>query len=129
MGNTYAIVNGGVVVNIIDWDGTSEWNPKHGEAILIVGPCSIGWKYEKGVFVNPKEPPEPTQDELYEKELGAINDEYAYESSKLAKSFLNAGLFDGPTEDSKKQSIYSNLNEINSDYDHKIQSLDDKYGS
>jgi hypothetical protein len=53
-----------LVINIIDWDGESDWSPPQGTTIIDltnyeIAP-SIGWTYENGAFVPPPPPPEPT---------------------------------------------------------------------
>ena len=48
----YAVVQGGKVVNVIVWDGESEYNPD-GELIKISGLTpepGIGWDYADGKF-------------------------------------------------------------------------------
>lgn len=59
MGNIYAVVVDGVVVNLVVWDGISDWKPVQGEAVLTDGDVGIGWGYVNGEFINP-EPPEIT---------------------------------------------------------------------
>jgi hypothetical protein len=52
-----------LVINIIDWDGESDWSPPQGTTIIDLTNYeitpSIGWTYENGAFVPPP-PPEPT---------------------------------------------------------------------
>ena len=61
----YAIVNSGIVDNIIEWDGTSEYNV---EGVFVEADVNawIGGVYADGAFVaRPPEPePEPTQADL-----------------------------------------------------------------
>nr|WP_198039366.1 hypothetical protein [Paraburkholderia sp. SOS3] len=52
---TYALVENGIVVNTIVWDGdTQDWSPQSGQTAVLVpanaGPVSIGWTYSNGVF-------------------------------------------------------------------------------
>jgi hypothetical protein len=69
--NTWAMIEGGVVVNTFIWDGVSEFD--FGDQFSYVDisddkylTVSIGWKYENGEFIAPPEPPkpEPSQDEI-----------------------------------------------------------------
>ncbi|WP_258987595.1 tail fiber assembly protein [Scandinavium hiltneri] len=60
---TYAVVSEGIVINVVEWDGESEWRPEIGEAIQITGACGIDWSYADGVFTSPPLP-EPTHDEF-----------------------------------------------------------------
>ena len=61
----YAIINSGIVDNIIEWDGTSEY---HTDGVLVEADANayIGGVYADGAFVaRPPEPePEPTAEEL-----------------------------------------------------------------
>ncbi|MFW5401370.1 tail fiber assembly protein [Yersinia sp. 1252 StPb PI] len=61
--NKYAVVLNGVVINIVVWDGVTEWQPNEGEAIVATDEIGIGWYYADGTFTAPPEP-EPTHDEV-----------------------------------------------------------------
>ncbi|HGX4465269.1 TPA: tail fiber assembly protein [Escherichia coli] len=63
MNNIYAIVANGVVSNVIEWDGESEWQPESGEVVLVDGACGIGWSFDGKSFKAP-ELPAKTLDEL-----------------------------------------------------------------
>lgn len=58
MESIYAVVNDGIVTNIVLWDGESEWEPGSGIAIPIDGPCGIGWGYDGENFVAPEQDPD-----------------------------------------------------------------------
>jgi hypothetical protein len=52
---TYALVENGVVVNTILWNGdTDSWQPPTGQIAVLVkpqdGPVSIGWSYNGTTF-------------------------------------------------------------------------------
>lgn len=50
----YAIVKGGAVVNIIDWDGVTPYAaPAECSVYPWSGPIDIGWKWIDGVPVQP----------------------------------------------------------------------------
>ena len=56
----YAMVQNGVVVNVIDWDGVAPYAPPEGcELYVWEGPVSIGWAWVDGAPVDPNPPPEP----------------------------------------------------------------------
>ena len=63
----YAIVNSGVVDNIIEWDGISEY---HTDGVLVEADANayIGGVYADGAFVaRPPEPePEKTKEQIQE---------------------------------------------------------------
>lgn len=63
MNNRYAIVVDGLVVNMVAWDGISEWSPELGEAIPAPDGVGIGWSYVDDEFIAPPVP-EPTHAEL-----------------------------------------------------------------
>lgn len=64
---SYAIVNAGVVVNVVEWDGdTAIWSPPEGtEAVLVQEGMTpyIGLAYANGVFAQPV-PPQITPAEI-----------------------------------------------------------------
>lgn len=52
----YAIVQDGVVVNIILWDGETEWTPPEGTTVhACPDEVGIGWGYVDGVWTAPVE--------------------------------------------------------------------------
>jgi len=58
----YAMVQNGVVVNIIDWDGTAPYTPPEGcELHAWDGPVNIGWAWVDGAPVDPNPPPPPPE--------------------------------------------------------------------
>ncbi len=57
----YAIIEGGIVVNIVVWDGnTSEWQPPEGSTAIEVtddtGVAYLGGSYVDGKFNQPSTP-------------------------------------------------------------------------
>nr|WP_313449672.1 tail fiber assembly protein [Atlantibacter hermannii] len=60
MTNNYAVVKDGTVINIVAWDGVTEWQPDDGEAVKIDNVAGIGWLYDGKKFTAP----EPTQEEI-----------------------------------------------------------------
>lgn len=63
----FAVVENGKVINIVVWDGVTEWKPDSGEAIIApdgVG-VGVGWLYADGVFTAPVvQIPDKTHGEL-----------------------------------------------------------------
>jgi hypothetical protein len=55
----YAVVRDGVVINVVEWDGTTYWPiPEGCEVINIQGTeYGIGWLYSDGVFTRPETMP------------------------------------------------------------------------
>lgn len=59
----YAVVDEGVVINTVLWDGKTKWQPEKGEAVLAPEVINIGWLYDGKTFTAPPEPPK-TKEEL-----------------------------------------------------------------
>jgi hypothetical protein len=57
----YAIINStGLVVNTIEWDGATFWQPPAGHIAVATTVAGIGWTYANGTFTPPAEPePKP----------------------------------------------------------------------
>lgn len=59
----YVLVDGGIVDNIIEWDGVADaeegsWAPPEGTTAVPNDEAQIGWSYAAGVFTPPP-PPAP----------------------------------------------------------------------
>jgi hypothetical protein len=51
---TYAIINSeNLVVNVIEWDGESDWQPPENHQVVLLTEGGMGWSYINGVFVPP----------------------------------------------------------------------------
>jgi len=65
MSQTYAVIKNNTVVNVVLWDGESEWAPDNGVAIPAADGVGIGWLYADGTFTVPDIPePVKSHDEL-----------------------------------------------------------------
>ncbi len=53
MSNAYAVVKDGIVINIVVWDGETEWQPDEGYAVKTDGSVGIGWLYDGETFTPP----------------------------------------------------------------------------
>lgn len=51
--SNYAVVENGSVINVVVWDGQSEWTPAAGVAISANENVGIGWSYSDGAFTAP----------------------------------------------------------------------------
>lgn len=63
----YAIIDADVVVNVIVWDGESEWEPDDKLTVIDISDISpvpgIGWSFDGTNFIAPPEP-EKSEEEL-----------------------------------------------------------------
>ena len=61
MSNRYALVDsGGLVVNIVEWDGETDWSPPAGLTATEADPTiSKGWRRVDDAWVAPEEEEEP----------------------------------------------------------------------
>lgn len=56
----YAVVKSGLVTNVIEWDGESEWTAPEGSQIVLIGAnveAGIGSSYDGSTFTAPAIPP------------------------------------------------------------------------
>lgn len=61
----YAVVNeDDLIINIVVWDGVTEWQPPEGTQAIRCGEnlCGIGGTYKDGVFTVPPAPEVPKED-------------------------------------------------------------------
>lgn len=67
MNASYAVIENGMVVNVIVWDGEDEFTVPDDQQLINISDISeqpgIGWAYSDGVFTAPL-PPERSHDEL-----------------------------------------------------------------
>ena len=57
----YAIVEDGVVINVVNWDGSRGWTPPVGSQALRHDTASVGWTYHDNEFFAPDDDvPVPT---------------------------------------------------------------------
>ncbi|MFW5400556.1 hypothetical protein V2A85_12710 [Yersinia sp. 1252 StPb PI] len=126
--NKYAVVLNGVVINIVVWDGESDWSPEVGETVECDDAVSIGWTYDGSLFSDPKLLDPPPKSELYKKEFELMNKKYLSDVDSLSTAWGNAGLFDGSTEATKKATLQAQANSVKSAYQASISALKIKYG-
>lgn len=51
---TWAVIDGGVVVNLIVWDGETDWSPGAGLTVVSAEPgVAIGWTWDGERFAPP----------------------------------------------------------------------------
>ncbi len=53
MSDIYAVVQNGVVTNLVVWDGKSEFKPEKADIVKCVGDVGIGWSYDGKKFIKP----------------------------------------------------------------------------
>ncbi len=66
MSDIYAVVQNGVVTNLVAWDGKSEFKQEKADIVKCVGDVGIGWSYDGKKFIKPSLKPDVVtpQDEL-----------------------------------------------------------------
>lgn len=119
-GFAYVYENGGWVIKE-DHRGETVYILATGEAVKII---NIG-PYPEGTSTSL---PEKSVSELYDEELQAINAKYTFDINSLAVQWGKVGLFDGGSEQSKKEVLYAHLQERNLKYSVDLEALDQKYG-
>ncbi|EFN5562441.1 tail fiber assembly protein [Escherichia coli] len=73
---SYAVVNSdGLIINIVVWDGVTEWGPPEGTHAVRCGDnlCGIGGTYKEGVFNVPPESEVPKEDLISQAEQQKAN--------------------------------------------------------
>jgi hypothetical protein len=56
----YAIIENGTVINVVEWDGVSNWSPPSGATALLPPDGTqfgVGYTYDGQQFVAPPPPP------------------------------------------------------------------------
>ena len=89
MSKTYALVQANTVVNVIVWDGETEWTPPDGtEAIHAPEGAAIGWTYNGTAFERPLEvaAPQPEPPKLTAEEIKAQLDALSAQLQQLLSS-------------------------------------------
>ncbi|MDT4813623.1 hypothetical protein FQZ97_466130 [compost metagenome] len=67
MADRYLVIQDDVVVNVVLWDGASDWTPPEGSEAVLSNDAAVGWvRREDGSLVAPArpEPQLPTAEEL-----------------------------------------------------------------
>lgn len=72
--------------------------------------------------------PGKSDSQRYFDELDALNADYQTKKTSLMDAYLNAMLYDGDTEQTKRNAIYNQLQTLNQQYASDIDALDAKYG-
>lgn len=105
----WALIENGVVINIIDWewDGSEDTDLFRSYVKVNVTSiqCRIGWTWDGTSFSNPNATPGPTNIELYKSELKILNAQYNADMSALSSAWGSAGLLDGASEATKKMQL------------------------
>lgn len=56
----YALLdNTNTVINVVEWDGESDWTPPAEHIAIPLLEGGIGWTFADGQFIPPPEPAEP----------------------------------------------------------------------
>lgn len=100
---TYAVIVGDIVVNMVVWDGETEWHPSEGFAVKVPDDSyvSIGWKYIDGVFINPLSTVEPSNGEILNAKMAELAERLRVDIERMNLAYLSAIVVDGASEDGK----------------------------
>lgn len=105
MGNVYAVVDKGVVANLVVWDGESEWAPDVGKAVLCGADVGIGWLYDGEKFTPPVIVKTP--EELSIENMSVARSQY--DRATVSITALNEQIedadYDGTTEEAVKAGL------------------------
>ncbi|EEY1620878.1 tail fiber assembly protein [Escherichia coli] len=100
----YAVIDGdGNIVNVIVWDGVTEWEPPEGTQAVRCGDnlCVIGGTYKEGVFNVPPEPEVPKEDLISQAEQQKAN--LIAEASQTISILQDAVDLDMATDEERTQ--------------------------
>lgn len=56
---SYAVISAGDVVNVVQWDGVSDWDAPVGTQLVQSDVAAVGWSFKSGKFTAPPAPPVP----------------------------------------------------------------------
>ncbi|EFH3036732.1 MULTISPECIES: tail fiber assembly protein [Enterobacteriaceae] len=101
---SYAVVNSdGLIINIVVWDGVTEWGPPEGTHAVRCGDnlCGIGGTYKEGVFNVPPEPEVPKEDLISQAEQQKAN--LIAEASQTISILQDAVDLDMATDEERTQ--------------------------
>ena len=106
MVSKYAVIEDGIVVNLIVWDGKNALSPDLGEPVVASDNISIGWRYDGSDFSSPPEP-EKTQAEISLLNLSSAQSEYDKATTKInsLNEHIQDADFNDVTEDVVKESL------------------------
>lgn len=101
---SYAVVNSdGLIINVVVWDGVTEWAPPEGAQAVRCGDnlCGIGGTYKDGVFAAPPEPEVPKEDLISQAEQQKAN--LIAEASQTISILQDAVDLDMATDEERTQ--------------------------
>lgn len=110
MSNNYAVIVNDTVVNMVVWDGKSEWSPSEGFAVPVQDGAQVGmgWKYINGEFIDPNQPGGGGDDELNAR-MNQLADQLKTDVDRMNLAYLSAIVVDGASEAGKIQKIREEL--------------------
>lgn len=128
MSNKYAVIVNSVVVNILLWDGESEWTPPEGFAVPAPDYVGINWRYEDGNFIDPNTPPAPTNGEILNQKMTELAGQLKIDVERINQAYLSAIVVDGASEHGKVLKIRQELAEKKQQYKDDLAALILEYG-
>ena len=128
MSNAYAVVKDGVVINMVVWDGVTEWQPAEGFAVPAHDYVGIGWRYEDEKFIDPNAPVQPDNGEILNAKMAEMADQLRVDVERMNLAYLSAIVVGGADEDAKVAKIRQEISLRKQKYKDDMAALILEYG-
>lgn len=129
MSNAYAVVKDGVVINMVVWDGVTEWQPSEGFAVPAPDYVGIGWKYEEEKFIDPNAPVQPDNGEILSAKMAEMAEQLRVDVERMNLAYLSAIVVGGADEDAKVAKIRQEISLRKQKYKDDMADLILEYGN
>lgn len=125
----WALVQDGVVVNVILWDGIGDAYKEYTTVKLPDNsPVGPGWVLEGPVFQNPDAPPEPTNLEMYRTALAQLNATLQSDIESVKSAYITAEVSNGAAQAPTQEYLKELYGQITADYESAATALKTQYG-
>lgn len=128
MGNAYAVIKDGIVINMVSWDGVTEWQPAEGFAVPSPDYVGIGWRYEDGKFTDPNATSQPDNGEILSAKMAEMAEQLRVDVERMNLACLSAIVVGGAAEDAKVAKIRQEISLRKQKYKDDMAALILEYG-
>lgn len=128
MGNAYAVIKDGTVINMVVWDGVKEWQPAEGVAVPAPDYVGIGWRYEDEKFIDPNAPVQPDNGEVLSARMSELAEQLRVDVERMNLAYLSAIVVEGAAEDAKVAKIRQEISLRKQKYKDDMAALILEYG-